>query len=405
MSNQNYPKIALLREGKVPPDSRVALVPEQVAQLRTAGLDIVVVPSEHRVFRDEEYAALGIPLTKDLSDRDLLLGIKEVKITELLAHKTYCFFAHVHKKQVHNQPLLQALLAKDIRHIDYEVMTNAQGQRLIAFGYFAGMVGAHNGIWAFGQRSQQFSLPRMKDCFDYAEAKAVYAQTDFGALKVVLTGGGRVSSGAAQVLQDMGFRRLPAEEFLHYQGATAVFTQLDPTQYARRKDGQPPSRPDFYANGADYESNFLPYAQVADVFINGIYWDGKAPAFFTREDMLHADFKLQTIADVTCDIAPLSSVPSTIFASTIAEPVFGYDPLHNQAVAPYQPDFVDVMSIDNLPSELPRDASTAFGEMLIEHILPEFVQAHSEVLQRACITQDGELGPHFQYLTDFAAGR
>lgn len=404
MAYHNFPKIALLREGKVPPDSRVAFSPTQVAQLRAEGLDVVVVPSENRIYTDEEYRALGIPLTKDIADRELLIGIKEVKIEELVPNKTYCFFAHVHKKQVHNRPLLQALLANNIRHIDYEVMTNEQGQRLIAFGYFAGVVGAHNGIWAYGQRSGQFRLPRMKDCFDYAAAKHIYQQTDFGPLKVVLTGGGRVASGAAQVLEDMGFERLQPEDFLAYEGAKAVFAQINCRQYARRKDGQAYSREDFYAHPSEYESSFLPYTQAADVFINGIYWDAAAPAFFTRQEMQDPNFRIRTIADVTCDIAPISSVPSTIKASTIADPVFGYNPTTNEAVAPFQSQFVDVMSIDNLPSEMPRDASAAFGEMFMEHILPEFGKEESAILNRATITKDGALGKHFGYLADFTAG-
>ena len=150
---------------------------------------------------------------------------------------------------------------------------------------------------------------------------------------------------------------------------------------------------------------FAPYAAAADVFINGIYWDGKAPAFFTREDMTSEHFRIRTIADVTCDIAPLSSVPSTLKASTITDPVFGYDPRSGGEVAPYAPEAIDVMSIDNLPSELPRDASKAFGDILLTTILPEFNLTHSDVLERATITQGGQLGPHFTYLRAFAEGR
>ncbi|RME33002.1 MAG: alanine dehydrogenase, partial [Deltaproteobacteria bacterium] len=140
-------KIGLIREGKVPPDNRVPLTPDQCRFLMDRyEVDIVVEPSPIRAFRDEEYAALGIPLRTDLSDRDILLGVKEVPIEQLIPGKTYFFFSHTIKKQPYNRPLLQAILRKRIRLIDYEVLTDESGKRVIAFGYFAGMAGAHNTI-------------------------------------------------------------------------------------------------------------------------------------------------------------------------------------------------------------------------------------------------------------------
>lgn len=405
MSNHARPKIVLIREEKTPPDSRVALNPQQAAQLISQGWDITVQPSPRRAFKDEEYVAAGVPLQEDVADRDLLLGIKEVPIDNLVADKTYCFFAHVIKEQPYNRKLLLALLDKNIRHIDYEVLTDEKRKRLIAFGFFAGMVGAHNGIWAYGKRTGKFELPRMNDCFDYAEAIKHYDNTQLPAMKIVLTGTGRVGQGAAKVLEDMGIRQVSAEDYLTNTFDEAVFTQLQGHHYVERKDGAPYDKQHFYSNPLDYRSSFAPFAKQSDVFINGIYWDNDAPAFFTREEMQSDDFNIQTIADVTCDIAPVASVPSTLKASTIADPVFGYDPVNNVETAPFSSDFVDVMSIDNLPSELPRDASTAFGDMLIERILPDFEKEASELLVRATVTLDGELGPNFQYLANYRDGK
>lgn len=399
----SYPTIALIREGKTPPDARVLLTPTQVAALRTQGLDIVVQPSPGRAFADEEYAALGIPLVEDLADRDLLLGIKEVPIDQLLPGKTYCFFAHVAKQQPYNQPLMQALLAKKVTLIDYEYLTDDAGQRLIAFGRWAGMVGAHNALWTYGQRTEAFQLPRLKDLYDYAAARAVYATLELPPLRVVLTGTGRVGNGAAEVLRDMGLTEVSPEAFLAGEGTT-VFTQLHVRDYVRHPDGLPVDKDHFYAHGEKYTSAFGPYARVADVFINGIFWDGKAPAFFTAADMQAPDFNIQVIGDITCDIAPAASVPSTLFATTIAEPVFGYDPVARQATEPFQEHTIDVMSIDNLPSELPRDASQAFGETFLAEILPAFAAASSPILARATITRRGELGKYFTYLADYAHG-
>jgi len=396
-------KIGIIREGKTPPDSRVPLIPSQCAHLQKEGIDIVVQPSLHRCYSDEDYRAAGITLQEDMSDRTVLMGVKEVPIEQLIANKTYFFFSHTIKKQIYNQPLLQAILAKNIRLIDYEVLTNEKKQRLIAFGRFAGMVGAHNGLLVYGKRTGAFDLKRMKDCYDYAEATKIYKSLSLPPIKIVLTGTGRVGQGAAAVLNDMGIKQIAPFDFLEKDFEHAVFTQLDCEDYAQRKDGSKFNLQDFFKNPKAYESTFKPYAKHSDIMINGIYWDNNAPAFFKKEEMKTSEFNIQVIADVTCDIAPASSIPATLRASTIADPVFGYDPLLGKECEPYQKDCIDMMTIDNLPNELPRDASEAFGEQFIEHVFSELVYADaSEVIERASVTVDGELGPHFSYLKDYA---
>lgn len=399
-------KIGVIREGKVPPDSRVPLVPNQCAQImKDFDVEIVVQPSPIRIFKDEEYTAAGVTLQEDLSDCDLLLGVKEVRKQDLLANKRYCFFSHTIKEQPYNRNLLLKILEKNIHLLDYEVFTDENHKRLIAFGYFAGIVGAHNGIWTYGQRTKSFSLKRMNQYFDYAAAVEDYKKLELPAIKVVLTGTGRVSSGSAKVLEDMGIERVSPQDFLTKEYSHAVFTQLKSTDYVRPKDGSEfTSSKQFYDNPTDFESNFEAYTKVAHMMINGIFWDNDAPAFFTREQMATPDFKIEVIADVTCDIAPVASIPATIKASTIADPVFGYDPTTGEEVAPYQLDKIDMMTIDNLPSELPRDASASFGNQFIEHILPEFFKENSGVIERASVAVDGELGPHFAYLEDYVAG-
>ena len=398
-------KIGIIREGKVPPDSRVPLIPEQCTLLQEKyNLDIVVQPSPGRCFSDLAYQEAGIRMSEDLSDRDLLLGVKEVPIDQLIPDKKYCFFSHTIKKQSYNRELLLAILEKHIQLIDYEVLTDERGKRLIAFGKFAGMVGAHNGIMTYGMRTGAFSLKRMKDCFDYAEAKSIYQQLQLPAIKVVLTGTGRVGSGAAMVLDDMNIRKVAPKDFLEQDFAYPVYTQLECEDYARPKDGSAFDKPTFYQHPELFESSFAPFTKVSDIMINGIYWDNNAPAFFTIEQMRRADFNIKVIADVTCDIAPVSSIPSTLFASTIADPIFGFDRFTGKDTEPFKEHTIDMMTIDNLPNELPRDASTAFGEQFIASILPEFQVEGSEVIRRASVTQNGALGPHFTYLEDYVAG-
>ncbi len=400
-------KIGIIKEGKVPPDSRVALPPEQCVHIlkNYPSIEIKVQPSPTRCFEDAAYEAAGIPFQENLSDCDVLIGVKEVPIDELISDKIYFFFSHTFKKQVYNRKLLQAIIKKNIHLIDYEALTNEKNQRLIAFGKFAGMVGAHNALWTYAQRTKSFEMKRMKDCYDYAAAKIMYKDISFPAVKIVLTGMGRVANGAAQVLSDMGIRKVTALEFLQNEFEEAVFVQLDCHEYAARKDGSAFELAHFFAHPAKYKSIFEPFTKKSDIMINGIYWDNAAPVFFTKEEMKQDDFSIKVIADVTCDIAPVSSIPSTLFASTIADPVFGYDPKSESAVEPYQSHVVDVMSIDNLPNEMPRDASTNFGEQFIASVVEELLDMeHSGVIRRASIAKDGGLGVEYGYLADYVAG-
>ena len=344
------------------------------------------------------------PCKKTWKTAIYLLGVKEVPIETLIPNKTYCFFSHTIKEQAYNRKLLLAILEKNIRLVDYEVLTNEKGKRLIAFGRFAGMVGAHNGILTYGQRTGAYDLIRMKDCHDYEEAKRHYRKLQLPPIKIVLTGTGRVGSGAAEVLLDMGIQQVEPEDFLNNLYNQPVFTQLECKHYAKRIDGSAFDKKEFYHHPEWFKSAFAPYAAVSDVMINGIYWDNNAPAFFSKAEMRSTDFKIKVIADVTCDIAPVSSIPSTLRASTIAEPFFGYDPVAEAETQAFQEHVIDMMTIDNLPNELPRDASTAFGEQFIKHILPEFFKENSAVIERATVAENGQLGKHFQYLENYVKG-
>jgi len=398
-------KIGIIREGKIPPDARAPLTPEQCAEAMVElPVRIVVQPSPVRCFKNEEYAAHGIQLQEDLSDCDVLLGIKEVPDEQLMAGKTYLFFSHTMKKQPHNRHLLQAVLEKNIRLIDYEALTDERGERLIAFGFYAGIVGTHNALWTWGRRTGQFSLPRLCDSHDYAEVLEIYEKIKLPPLRIVLTGTGRVSTGAAKNLRDMDIRQVSAQEFLEKDFSEAVFTQIAACDYVAHCEGRGFDKKHFYAHGEEYVSAFAPYYRRADIFINGIFYDKKAPMFFTVEEMQLPDFQIKVIADITCDIMPDSSVPSTVRASKIAAPVYGFDPKTGLETPPFLPDSIDVMAIDNLPSELPRDASAFFGRQLLEKILPELLHGRaSGAILRGMIAENGKLTPAFGYLADYVA--
>ena len=395
--------LGLIREEKVPRDSRVALTPAQCREILDQGIfDIVVQSCAHRCYRDEEYKALGVPVLEDLGDCSVLIGIKEVPVEFILQDKVYFIFSHTIKKQSHNRKLLQRMLEYHNHLIDYEVVVDDKGERLIAFGHFAGMVGAHNAIWTFGQRTGQYAMRRMYEARDYAEMKAEYSNLKLPKMKVILTGDGRVSTGAVGVLEDMGLRRVSPDEFLKEEFDDAVFTQLTPMEYVKKLDGTEFKLEDYYNHPEAFRMECGPYLEAGDIFINGIYWDTRYPPFFEIKDMDKASFHVKVIADITCDIGPDASIPSTIKASTIADPIFGFDPKTVSETEPFAEGAITMMTIDNLPNELPRDASEAFGQKFMQYLLPEIPKrGNSPILQRATIAKNGQLGPRFGYLADF----
>ena len=399
----NTIKIALIREGKTPPDRRVAFEPSQCREMEDRlPIQFIVEPSPIRCFKDQEYITADVAVSEQIQEADYFFGIKEVPIHQLHPGKTYFFFSHTVKKQPHNRALLQAVLAKNIRLIDYELLTDQNDDRVVAFGYYAGVVGAHNAMYAYGKRTGGLRIPRMKYLHDYAEAQDIYRSMKRPTCNIVVAGKGRVGRGVVKVLNDMGFTHCRPSEYLVLETTQkGYYTVLGPEEYVQRKDGTLYDRTDFYTSPENYQSAFLPYAAKSDIFINAILWKQGAPAFFTLNDMQSPNFHIGVIADITCDIAPITSVPSTIRASTIDDPVFGFDPVSGKEIAPYQPESIDMMTIDNLPSELPRDASTSFGAQLIEYILPELLEENSVMLDRATIARNGQLTPQYAYLQDF----
>ncbi len=399
-------KIGIIREMKMPPDSRVVLTPAQCAQLKNQypQLNITVQRSPGRCYTDAEYEAAGITLVDDVHDREILIGVKEVPIAAIVPHRTYLCFSHTHKKQLNNRPLLQAFIEKGVKLVDYELLTDANHNRVIAFGYFAGLVGAHNGLLTWGKRTGKLNLKRVKDYQDFSTLKEDYKSITIPPLKIVLTGGGRVASGAKEILDQLRIKQISKEEYLQINEPTeAVYVQLNTHDIYQHKQGQSFYFEHFVKKPENYASIFAPFAHSTDLFINAIFWDPKAPRYFSLEEMALPDFRIRTIADITCDIG--GSVPATLRATTIAEPFLGYDPVAQQETAPFLPNSIDIMSIDNLPNELPRDASQAFGEMFIAHVLPELIgEKPGEMITRATICENGQLGKDFGYLREYVEG-
>jgi saccharopine dehydrogenase (NAD+, L-lysine forming) len=393
-------KIGIVKEGKVPIDKRVPLTPEQCAVLmQKYACEVVVQPSTIRAITDEEYVSAGVSLQEDLTDCDVLLGVKEVPVSDLIAEKTYFFFSHTYKQQPYNAKLLRTCVERNIRLIDYELLTK-NGRRVVAFGRFAGLVGAYSGLRGWGEKFDQFSLTPAFECHDLADMWSQFKGVTFPSdLRIVLTGKGRVANGAVETLEAAGISSCSPEEFL--AGAPGpVWTQLDAEEYYRKSNGEPYSKQDLYRDPTDFESAFMDYAAVATMYIAGHYYDARAPYIFTREDAASDAFNVRYVADISCDID--GPVASTLQPSTIADPFYGYDPKSATVVDHKASDAIGVMAVDNLPCELPRDASLSFGKDLLTHVLPALFDGDADgVLSRATECQQGALTEDFSYLQSY----
>lgn len=396
----------IIKERKNPPDRRVVLSPEACKAIteRFPQAKLLAEPSDIRVFPDTQYAEAGVEVTSDLSDADVLLGVKEVPVDALIPNKKYFFFSHTIKKQPYNRELLQAVLAKGIELYDHEVITNEKGQRLVAFGRYAGLVGAYNGIRAYGLKHELFEMPKAETLPDLKAMKAVLQSYQLPAIKIVLTGTGRVGSGAKEILEAMNIQEVTIDDYLTKPFEGPVFCQLEALDYNKHKSGEEHSIHNFYFHPEEYESSFMRFAEVSDMFVAGHFYGQGSPYLFTRQDAKAPEFKIDVVADISCDID--GPVASTIRPSTIEDPIYGYDPETESEVDFMTPGAIAVMAVDNLPCELPADASEGFGHSFIEHVIPAFFNGDAEgILERARMTSNGKLTERFSYLQDYVDGK
>ena len=403
----NKIKVGILRETKTPPDRRVALPPKFALQVLESfpNVELFIQPSDIRAFTDQEYLDLGFTCQEDLSNCDILIGVKEVKIQTLIPGKTYLYFSHTAKKQEHNRTLLQANIQNKIRLIDYEYITDKNGMRLVAFGRWAGVVGAYNAILAVGRDTGNFRLRRAHECFDMEEFFNELHQAKLPNYKFLITGGGRVAGGAMEVLDFLKIQKVSPEDFLEKNYDFPVYTQLDPWHYVKRKDGEKFEWEHFARYPETYESVFLPYAKTADVLIACHFWDPNSPKFLTKDQMKDSEINLKMIADVSCDLN--GSIPTTIRTSTIEDPFWKFNVGQWKEADVDDSESITIMTIDNLPGEAPRDASEDFAKTLIEKVFPSlFGEDKDGIIERATITTvEGKLTKKFAYLQDFVNGK
>ncbi len=396
----------IIRERKNPPDKRVVLSPQACQKVLNTFPEarITVEPSPLRVFSDKEYREAGLSVASSMETCDVLIGVKEVPIESLIPNKKYFFFSHTIKKQPYNRDLLRAILSKNIEMYDHEVITNAKGIRLVAFGRYAGIVGAYNGLRTYGLKSGQFNIQKAEDLKDKKDLIRELRTVSLPPIKILLTGKGRVGNGAKEILDGMKLREVNVDDYLDKSFDVPVYCQIDVLEYNKRKDGQVLPMQDFFDHPEAYESSFMRFAKVSDLYIAGHFYGDGAPFLYTREDVKHPEFKIQVVADVSCDID--GPVATTLRASTIADPIYGYNPTTEEEVPFMDNDAIAVMAVDNLPAELPRDASEGFGDTFVDSVIPAFFDNDKEgILERARMTQEGRLTKRYAYLQDYVDGK
>ena len=363
--------------------------------------EVLVESSDIRVFSDSDYKNIGFNVTQDVTDADVMFGVKEVPIDALIPNKKYFFFSHTIKKQPYNRKLLKAILEKNIELYDHETIVKQSGARLIGFGRYAGLVGAYNGFRALGLRDKLFNLPKVETLSDLDAVKAELDKIKLPNIKILLTGTGKVAKGAKEILDHLKIKQVSDALYLTSDFTEPVYCIADVMEYNKRKDGKVGDKFAFYKDATGYESNFMPYAKVTDFFIAGHFYGDGAPYLFTRADTKHPEFKINLVADISCDIN--GPVAITIRPSTIADPFYGYDAKTEKEVAYNAKGAITVMAVDNLPCELPKDASEGFGEMFLQHVIPAFFNNDENgILKRARMTtNNGKLTSRFSYLQDY----
>lgn len=399
-------KFAVIQERKSPPDRRVVLDPKSCKNLLSTfpSAELIIESSPIRAFSDMDYSSAGLEVVADVSAAEVLIGVKEVPIEALIPNKSYFFFSHTIKKQPYNRKLLQAILDKNITLYDHETLVNESNHRLIGFGYYAGVVGAYNGLRALGLKLNCFELPKATDLNDRAALNAQLDLLTIPNVKIVLTGSGRVGQGAKEILDHLNIKKVSVDQFLNNSFKESVYVQLDVLDYCKRQDGTTLGKKDFFNYPEAYQSTFDRFTSVADFFIAGHFYGKGAPAFFTREQAKSPRFNLKVVADISCDID--GPVACTIRPSTIDKPIYGYDAETETEVNFSNASAIAVMAVDNLPCELPKDASEGFGQTFVEKIIPAFFNQDAfGVLKRSKMTENGKLTDAFSYLQAYIEGK
>ncbi len=431
-------RIGIRREDKNEWERRVPLVPENVKALVGQGVEVLVQPSKIRVFRDDEFTAAGAKVQEDLSGCDLVLGIKEFPEKFFSEGQSCMFFAHVIKGQKHNMPMLKRMMELHCTLLDYEKVTDEDGRRLIFFGNFAGLAGMIETLCALGKRLEAegtrtpfLGLKRPLRYRTLGEAKAAMEVVGewiasegipeaLSPLVVGFTGYGNVSKGAQEIFDILPHENIAPEDLAAFMKSTrfsrrklykVVFAEKDlvvPVDRKARFELQ-----DYYQHPETYRGIFEQYLPHLTVLVNGIYWDARYPRLVTKKWAKEAWAagkrpRLRVIGDISCDIE--GSVECTVKATEPDRPCYVFSPAGGGTTEGFEGNGPVIMAVEILPTELPRESSIFFGNLLMQYV-PEMVGADLKKdfgelelpgpIKRSVIVHKGALTPDYTYIAKF----
>ena len=393
-------RIGIVKEYKIPNDYRTPFTPSQAKKIMSNKMmDVFCQKSDIRCYKDEEYLSKKIKVVDDLNESDIIFGIKEVPIPELIANKTYFIFSHTIKKQSYNREFLKTIIKKKIRLIDYECL-KSNNKRIVAFGNYAGIAGTYNTLMAYGIKFKKFNWKRLSF---FKDTKELYKFSNLNPfndpIQILIIGNGRVASGAVELLESFNIKRVSIKDYLEKKFSWPVYSQLKVTDYIKSHDNTKFNEIEYFQKPDSFKSNYKKFSDKTDILINAAYWDPKSPKLF-KEEEINKKFSVKVIGDISCDID--GAIPCTKIASTIEKPFFDYCVETKKIVDPFSNEKnITVMSIDNLPSELPRDSSKYFGNILLKKIIPLLNNDNENILEEATVTRDGDLCKKYKYLRDF----
>jgi len=426
--------IGIRHEDKYAMERRVPLTPRHIKRLvEQKKLDIVVQSSPKRIFTDEEYRKAGAKVKDNLKSCDIILGVKEMPVDFFEKGKTYVFFSHVIKGQKHNMPMLHRMMELGCNLIDYERVVDEQGKRIIFFGKYAGMAGMINSFWVLGLRLRELgfasNLVKIKQAHHYNSLKE--ARDDISAIGQLIaengiphelrpfvvgfTGYGNVSQGAQEICGLLPVKEISPDKLLELHTRRklpdnmiykVVFKEEDMYE---RADGEPFDLHEYFLHPELYRSRFEQYLPFLSMLINCVYWDERYPRLVTKEYLRSAFTsgkpKLTVIGDISCDIQ--GAVECTLKSTEIEDPVYVYNPKEEEIIMGHKGEGIQVMAVDILPAELPRDASEGFGDVLVNYVKSiadaDFDEHFDDLdlprsIKKALILHNGELTPDYKYL-------
>lgn len=382
------------------------MTPRTISSLLAAdpSLSFVVQPSSTRIIPDSEFLSCGATVSNDLSDCDIIFGVKEPSTTSIFPNKHYFFFGHLDEKPPYNKELFEALKGKHITFTDYELIKDNKGRRKIAFGYWAGIAGTYDTLRLYGEKYGCYNLPKLDETFTkqmiFDNLAKVSATIKERKVKILVIGYGRVASGTREVLNTIGIEYVPACKFKFMVNEETCYSIVGAADLTFDTYGYNFNPTTFHANPERFSSRFFPYAEVTDILLCCHCYQNGAPVYLDERLVKGNSNRIRVVGDITCDVK--GSVATTTRYSTHAMPFYDVDHSLNEVPLFQNRDNISVMAVDNLPNALAKEASESFSDMVKDVVFGGGFSL-SEELQSATMFVNGRLSAKYDYLNQYLA--